>query len=88
VLFKKGDQKECRNYQGISLLSVAGKAFACVVLRRMQVAVDKRLRENQAGFRQGRGCIDHLFSLRILKEKCLEFQIPAVATFVDFKAAF
>jgi len=88
VLFKKGDRKECKNYRGISLLSVAGKAFAWIVLRRVQKAVDHRLRENQAGFRQGRGCIDQIFTLRLLIEKCLEFQIPAVSTFVDFKAAF
>jgi len=88
VLFKKGDRKECKNYRGISLLCVAGKAFAWIVLRRMQKEIDQRLRENQAGFRSGRGCTDQIFSLRILIERCLEFQIPAVATFVDFKAAF
>jgi exonuclease III len=88
VLYKKGDTKECKNYRGISLLSVAGKAFARIVLTRMQKAVEKRLRENQAGFREGRGCIDQIFSLKILMEKCLEYQVPGVVTFVDFKAAF
>lgn len=88
VLYKKGDTRECKNYRGISLLSVVGKAFAWIVLSRMQKAVEQRLRENQAGFRRGRGCIDHIFTLRILIEKCLEFKIPAIITFVDFKAAF
>lgn len=88
VLYKKGDTRECRNYRGISLLSVAGKAFAWISLRRMQKVVDEKLRENQAGFRQGRSCTDQIFSLKLLMEKCLEFQVPAVATFVDFKAAF
>ena len=88
VLYKKGDTKECKNYRGISLLSVAEKAFARIILTRMQKAVDKRLRENQAGFREGRGCVDQIFSLKILMEKCLEYQIPGVVIFVDFKAAF
>jgi len=88
VLHKKGDIKECKNHRGISLLSIAGKVFAWIILSRMQNAIDKRLRENQAGFRRGRGCTDQIFSLRILLEKCLEYQIPGVATFVDFKAAF
>lgn len=88
VLYKKGDTTECKNYRGISLLSVAGKVFAWIILKRMQTTVDRVLRENQAGFRRNRGCIDQIFTLRILIEKCLEFQLPGVATFVDFKAAF
>ena len=88
VLYKKGDTRECKNYRGISLLSVAGKAFAWIILNRMRTAADSRLRENQAGFRGGRGCIDQIFSLKILMEKCLEYNIPGVVTFVDFKAAF
>ena len=47
-----------------------------------------KLRENQAGFHQGRGCTFQIFSLKLLMEKCLEFQVPAMATFVDFEAAF
>ena len=64
VMFKKGDNRECRNYRGISLLSIAGKAFAWIVLKCMQKAVDMRLRENQAGFREGRGCVDKSSPLR------------------------
>nr|XP_006811300.1 PREDICTED: uncharacterized protein LOC102806759 [Saccoglossus kowalevskii] len=29
-----------------------------------------------------------IFSLRLFMEKCLEYQLPALAVFVDFKAAF
>ena len=28
----KGDRSYCENYKGISLLSVAGKLYACVML--------------------------------------------------------
>ena len=42
---KKGDLRECRNWRGIKLLSAAGK-----VLERLKVVVDKRLRDEQAGF--------------------------------------
>jgi len=88
VLYKKGDTKECKNYRGISLLAVAGKAFAWIILKRIKRKVEARLRENQAGFRSGRGCVDQIYALRILLEKCLEYKIPGVVTFVDFKAAF
>lgn len=68
-------------------MSVTGKAFALVLLNRMKDVVGKILRENKAGFSRSRGCIDQIFCLRILLEKCLEFQIQAVTTFVDFKTA-
>ena len=55
---------------------------------RIQKAVDTRLRENQAGFRERRGLIDQIFSLKILVEKCVEYEIPGTVTFVDFIAAF
>lgn len=87
-IFKKGDRSVCSNYRGISLLSVPGKVFGHILLDRMRAAVEGKLRENQGGFRSGRGCIDQIFCLRILMEKTIEFQLPAIATFVDFKAAF
>ena len=36
TLYKnKGDCSDCNNYRGISLLSIAGKAFAQVALNRL-----------------------------------------------------
>ena len=43
-MFKKGDGRKCRNYSSISLFLIAGKAFAWIVLKHMQKAVDTRLR--------------------------------------------
>ena len=88
TLYKKGDRAECSNYRGISLLSVPGKVFGHILLNRLRTATEKKLRENQGGFRSGRGCVDMIFCLRILMEKCIEFQLPALAIFIDFKAAF
>ena len=36
TIFKKGSRTECGNYSGISLLSVAGKILAKVLLNRLQ----------------------------------------------------
>ena len=36
TIFKKGRRTECGNYRGISLLSVAGKILAKVLLNRLQ----------------------------------------------------
>ena len=78
----------CSNNRGITILSIAGKVFCILVLLRIRNAADKRLRENQGGFRKGRTCADQCFALRQLVEKCHEFQLPLKINFVDFKASF
>ena len=88
TIFKKGGRSICSNYCGISLLSVPGKVFGHIILDRMRGGIEKKLRENQGGFRSGRGCADKIFCLRMLIDKCVEFQLPALAIFVDFKATF
>ena len=85
---QKGDLTICGNNRGITLLSVAGKVFCTIVLLRIRDAVDEHLRENQAGFRMGRSCVDQCFALRQVIEKSLEMQLPVKVNFIDFKAAF
>ena len=42
TLYKnKGDRSDCNNYRGISLLSIVGKAFARVVLNRLQPLAER-----------------------------------------------
>ena len=70
TLYKnKGDRSDCNNYRGISLLSIVGKAFARVVLGRLQPLADRVYPETQCGFRAARSTIDMVFSLRQLQEK-------------------
>ena len=61
---KKVDLTECNNWRGITLLSAPGKVFARILLTRMKNDVDQLLRQQQAGFRPGRLCMDQIFSLR------------------------
>ena len=68
-LHKKGSRSLCDNYRGIALLSIPSKVFAKAILNRLKPRAESLLRENQCGFRKGRGCADQLFSLRILMEK-------------------
>ena len=49
---KKGDLSSCNNWQGIMLLSVPSKILTRIILERLKKALDKTLREEQAGFRQ------------------------------------
>ena len=51
---KKADLSYCKNWRGIMLLNMASKVFCTVILERIKIALDEKLREEQAGFRAGR----------------------------------
>ena len=83
----KGDHKDCGNYRGISLLSVAGKILAKVVQNRLSTVAEAALTESQCGFRRNRSTIDMIFSLRQLQEKAIEQQKEIYIVFIDFRKA-
>ena len=85
---KKGDLHECKNYRGIMLLSVPGKVLNRIILERLKNEVDNILRDHQAGFRQDRGCIDQIATLRIIVEQSMEFDSSLYINFVDYEKAF
>ncbi len=70
------------------LLSVPSKILTRIMLERLKEALDKRLRDEQAGFRQDKSSIDHIATLRIIIEQSLEWQSPLYTVFVDFEKAF
>ena len=59
-----------------------------MILFRLKDVVDKVFREEQCGFRKGRGCVDQVFTLRLITEKSLHCQTPLVLTFIDYEQAF
>ena len=85
---KNGDQSECDNYRGIVLLSVPGKVLNRIMLEKLKAAVNRKLRDHQAGFRQQRSCIDQIATLRIIIEQSLEWNSSLCITFIDFVKAF
>ena len=50
--------------------------------------MDQQLRQEQAGFRKGRGCIDQIFTMRNIIEQCTEWQRQLYINYVDFEKAF
>ena len=54
----------------------------------MKDSVDKKLREEQAGFRRERSCCDQISFLRIIIEQSLEWNTGLYMVFVDFEKAF
>ena len=47
---QKGDQHECGNHCGISLLSIASKIFVKILLCHLQVISEQVLMDSQCGF--------------------------------------
>ena len=85
---KKGDRTVCGNSRGISLLAVAGKIVARLLLDRLVTVADVVLPESQCGFRSNRGTADMIFAVRQLQEKAREQHIPLYAAFIDLEKAF
>ena len=82
------DRAECRNHRGISLLAIAGKILAKIVLNRLKFISEEVLQESQCGFQAGRSTSDKIFTLRQLQEKGAEQRQPLYLVFVDFTKAF
>ena len=88
-IFKKGNRKQCGNYRGILLLSIAGKIMSSVILNRInQNICPNILLETQSGFRSGRSTMDMIFSLKQIQEKCVEQNMPLYVVFIDFSKTF
>jgi hypothetical protein len=51
-------------------------------------SIDKRHRQEQAGFGPGFSCIDHTFTLRSITEECLQYRTNLIIHFVNFHKEF
>ena len=71
-----------------SLLSIAGKVIARIILNRLLVLAEKILPESHCGFRSARGTIDMIFCACQLQEKAREQQKPLYLIFYDPEKAF
>ena len=87
---KRGDLSSCDSWRGIALLDVVGKALGCLLQNRLQVVTELELPETQCGFRQGRSCKDHIFTLlqSISIEKFNENRASGYIVFVDLCNAY
>ncbi|BHF67956.1 hypothetical protein SprV_0301098500 [Sparganum proliferum] len=86
---RKGNRQICDNHRGISLLNIAGKIFARILLNRLNNHLEQGLLpESQCGFRRHRGTTDMIFAAHQLQEKCQEMRTHLYSTFVDLTKAF
>ena len=80
---RKGNHQDCSNHHGISLLSIAGKILARILLNRLMKHLEQGLLpERQCGFRKEQGTIDMVFVARQLQEKCQEQNVDLCSTYV------
>nr|VZI41450.1 unnamed protein product [Spirometra erinaceieuropaei] len=86
---RKGNRQVCDNHRGISLLNIAGKIFARILLNRLNNHLEQGLLpQSQCGFRRHHGTTDMIFAARQLQEKCQEMRTHLYSTFVDLTKAF
>ena len=86
VLFKKGSRKMCDNYRGISIMDSIAKLYDSILNRRLELWF-KPDRE-QAGSQKGRGCVEHLLTLRLLMDFAKHRKKKLFVVYVDFSKAY
>ena len=85
---KKGNAKECSNYHTIALISNASNVILKILQARLQLYVNHKLPDVQAGFRKGRGTKDQTANILWIIEKAREFQENVYFCFMDYAKAF
>ena len=89
IYTRKGDTAICDNHHGISLICIADKILARIMLNRLTHHIaDNVLLESQCGFRAGRGTTDMIFAMRQIQEKCHEQNQDLYMVFIELTRAF
>jgi hypothetical protein len=83
-IYKRGDNTDCSNYRGISLLSTSYKIFSNILLSRLTPYVDEIIGDHQCGFRR----TDQIFRIRQILEKKWEYNGTVHQLFIDFRKAY
>ena len=85
---QKCSRTQCKNYRGISLLSVPRKVYATVLDKRIRAITEERVLEEQGAFWRQRSCIDQLFTVRQFGEKLIEKNKTMNMVCIDLEKAF
>ena len=88
VILKKGDAQLTENYRPIAVLPILYKVFGQIVCGRLRKTLYDAQSCDQAGFRLGFGCDDHLSAITLFAEKFSEVNRALWVVAVDFKKAF
>ena len=81
---KKGNVKECANYNTIALISHASKVMLKILQARLQQYMNCELPGGQTSFRKGRGTRDQIHNICWIIKKATEFQKNIYFFFIDY----
>ena len=71
MIYKKKSKDIRANYRALGLLNHSYKTFSMVLLTRIVPLIDPKLSDMQAGFQQGRGCLDNILILTMAIHRLL-----------------
>ena len=66
---KKGNAKECSNYNTVALISHSSKVMLKILQSRLQQYMNCELPDVQAGFKKGKGTRDQIANMHWIIEK-------------------
>ena len=72
----------------MSLLSVIGKLFCRVLIKRVRAGTECAIGEEQCGFRHGRGYVDQVFTVRHVYENHLANGKDVFWAFIDLEKTY
>ncbi len=84
----KRNKDECNKKRGISLLSVPGKIYGRILTERLMQVTEKKVNDEQHGFRKGKSCADKIFAVRMLVEEYLGKDRKLYAAIMDLEKAY
>ena len=65
----KGERNECKSYKGINFLKVVGKIHPWILVDKVCRVTGGLIDDEEGGFREGRGCVDEIFTIKQISEK-------------------
>ena len=86
VLFKKGRHDLCDNYRAINIINSIAKVYDYVLYKRLALWFSPS--REQAGAQPGRGCMEHIISLRLLLDYATYKRQKLYIVFIDFSKAY
>ena len=87
-IYKKGDNTDCSNYSGISLLPTMYKILSNILLSRSTPCAEEITGDHQRGFRCSWSTTDHILCIHQVLAKTWVYNEAVHQLFIDFKKAY